>query len=1038
MKRLAVLAALALSPVHALLAQETGRVAGTVTAQQTGTPLAGASVTLAGGSLGAVTGSDGRYLIVDVPPGTYRVRARFIGYGTVEDTGVVVTAAETATVDFQLRAQAIQLDAVVAIGYATVQKRDLTGAVASVSGDAVTMRAAPTSTVNTALQGRAAGVQVLSNSGMPGVGASVRIRGTNSLTANSEPLYVVDGVPAEQGSSSSDPKSNPLMSIDPNTIESIDVLKDASAKAIYGARGANGVVLITTKRGRSGESHFTVESSYGFQRISRFIPVLTGPQYMQLRNEAVLNSAKDPTTVKLPYSPAQIASAQTYNYPAMMLRSCPSWSCVAAPQASGAVTLSGGSDRMRYLFSGNYMKQDGIEVGSDFERYGVRLNLDADVSPRFRVATSLSLTQVNRNAPRVENGSVGAGANGILAAMQFDPSLAPRDANGNWTKTAILGEQVENPVANSSEIRDFNTTSRLVGNVVGELAVSDALKLRSTFGGTFGFDGIEFYAPRTVASGVGPGGDSFIQASAVPGRQLINENTLSFRRTLGPGSADLLAGFSVQTAHFENAVARAQGLPSDATTNNWYDAARTLRPSSSGATNWGLVSYLGRANYSLKDRYLFTVTGRTDGSSRFGRNNKWAFFPSAAFAWRVSEEPFMQHQSLVGDLKLRLSYGKTGNQAIDPYNSLSRLGICWYSLAGTEINALCPSGTRGNPDLKWETQRQLNVGIDASVLRGRIAVSVDAYHSVTNDLLLSVPLPATSGFSSQLRNIGSVGNNGVELSVTTVNASSGRLAWRSTLNVAHNRNRVLELGGATQIIPQVRGSGFVEGGATHIVRVGEPLGAMYGFKTIGLWQQGDQCYLTNTADCTPGEYKIVDVNGDGKIDLNDRTIVGYADPKLYGGLSNSLSYGPFSLDVFMNFSYGNQVVDMSRVFNGLSTGFMNERADVLNRWTPQNTNTDIPRANFARPRRIYSALVEDGSFLRLQTLTLGYQLPSRLLRGAKSGRVYVTGQNLWTATNYSGFDPEVNSMGGDPRQRGVDDGAYPRTRVWNFGVNLTF
>ena len=1038
MKRLAVLTVLALSPVHALLAQETGRVAGTVTAQQTGAPLAGASVTLAGGSLGAVTGSDGRYLIVDVPPGTYRVRARFIGYGTVEDTGVVVTAAATATVDFQLRAQAIQLDAVVAIGYATVQKRDLTGAVASVSGDAVTMRAAPTSTVNTALQGRAAGVQVLSNSGMPGVGASVRIRGTNSLTANSEPLYVVDGVPAEQGSSSSDPKSNPLMSIDPNAIESIDVLKDASAKAIYGARGANGVVLITTKRGRSGESHFTVESSYGFQRISRFIPVLTGPQYMQLRNEAVLNSAKDPTTVKLPYSPAQIASAQTYNYPAMMLRSCPSWSCVAAPQASGAVTLSGGSDRMRYLFSGNYMKQDGIEVGSDFERYGVRLNLDADVSPRFRVATSLSLTQVNRNAPRVENGSVGAGANGILAAMQFDPSLAPRDANGNWTKTAILGEQVENPVANSSDIRDFNTTSRVVGNVVGELAVSDALKLRSTFGGTFGFDGIEFYAPRTVASGVGPSGDSFIQASAVPARQLINENTLSFRRTLGPGSADLLAGFSVQTAHFENAVARAQGLPSDATTNNWYDAARTLRPSSSGATNWALVSYLGRANYSLKDKYLFTVTGRTDGSSRFGRNNKWAFFPSAAFAWRVSEEPFMQHQSLVGDLKLRVSYGKTGNQAIDPYNSLSRLGICWYSLAGTEINALCPSGTRGNPDLKWETQRQLNVGIDASVLRGRIAVSVDAYHSVTNDLLLSVPLPATSGFSSQLRNIGSVGNNGVELSVTTVNVSSGRLAWRSTLNVAHNRNKVLELGGATQIIPQVRGSGFVEGGATHIVRVGEPLGAMYGFKTIGLWQQGDQCYLTNTADCTPGEYKIVDVNGDGKIDLNDRTIVGYADPKLYGGLSNSLSYGPFSLDVFMNFSYGNQVVDMSRVFNGLSTGFMNERADVLNRWTPQNTNTDIPRANFARPRRIYSALVEDGSFLRLQTLTLGYQLPSRLLRGAKSGRVYVTGQNLWIATKYSGFDPEVNSMGGDPRQRGVDDGAYPRTRVWNFGVNLTF
>src|SRR6266513_1067194 len=727
MKRLAVLAVLALSPVHALLAQETGRVAGTVTAQQTGAPLAGASVTLAGGSLGAVTGSDGRYLVVGVPPGTYRVRARLIGYGTVEDTGVVVTAAETATVDFQLLAQAIQLDAVVAIGYATVQKRDLTGAVASVSGDAVTMRAAPTSTVNTALQGRAAGVQVLSNSGMPGVGASVPIRGTNSLTANSEPFYVVDGVPAEQGSSSSDPKSNPLMSIDPNAIESIDVLKDASAKAIYGARGANGVVLITTKRGRSGESHFTVESSYGFQRISRFIPVLTGPQYMQLRNEAVLNSAKDPTTVKLPYSPAQIASAQTYNYPAMMLRTCPSWSCVAAPQASGAVTLSGGSDRMRYLFSGNYMKQDGIEVGSDFERYGVRLNLDADVSARFRVATSLSLTQVNRNAQRVENGSVGAGANGILAAMQFDPSLAPRDANGNWTKTAILGEQVENPVANSSEIRDFNTTSRLVGNVVGELAVTDALKLRSTFGGTFSYSGTEYNAPRTIAPGLRTGGDSYISASPVPSRQLINENTLTYRRALGPGRVDVLGGFSVQTSHNESETARAQGCASDATRFFAYGSCGTLRPSDSNASDWTLVSYLGRANYDLNDKYLFTLTGRTDGSSRFGKNNKWAFFPSAAFAWRVSSEPFMARQSVFGDLKLPVSYGKTGNQAIDPYRTLDQLGVCWYSNGASEINSLCPSGTKGNPNLKWETQQQFDVGVDASVLRGRVAVSLDGY-----------------------------------------------------------------------------------------------------------------------------------------------------------------------------------------------------------------------------------------------------------------------------------------------------------------------
>jgi TonB-linked SusC/RagA family outer membrane protein len=1040
MRAFPVVLVVALLPLQAGQAQETGTIVGAVVTQ-TGAALSGATITLPGSAVGATSGPDGRYTITNVPSGTHQVRARLIGYATAVDTGVVVTAGETATADFRLQVRAIELEAVVAIGYATVQKRDLTGAVASVSGDAVTLKAAPTATINTALQGRAAGVQVVTNSGMPGVGASVRIRGTNSITANSEPLYVVDGIPAEQGvggtsGAAQDPKNNPLMSIDPNEIESIDVLKDASATGIYGARGANGVVLITTKRGRSGESHFTVESSYGFQRISRFMPVLTGPQYMVLRNEAVFNATKDAT--HLPYSPAQIASAPTYNYPAMMLRSCGGWACVAAPQASEAVTLSGGSERMRFLFSGNYMKQDGIQIGSDFERYGVRFNLDAEVSPRYRMGTSLSLTTVNRNAPRVENGSVGAGANGILAAMQFDPSLPPRDANGNWTLSAILGEQVENPVANASELLDRSTTSRVVGSVFGELAIGEALKVRSTLGGTFSFDGAQYYAPRTVAPGRNAGGDSYIAATPLPSHQLINENTVTYRRALGPGRIDVLGGFSVQTAHSEVDTARAQGCPSDATTYYAYGSCRTLRPPNSGASEWALVSYLGRVNYELSEKYLFTLTGRTDGSSRFGENNKWAFFPSAAVAWRVSDEPFLRKQSFFDDLKLRLSYGKTGNQAINPYQSLDQLGVCWYSTGGVEINALCPSGTEGNPDLKWETQKQFNVGIDAGVLRSRIAFSFDAYHSVTNDLLLSVPLPATSGFTSQLRNVGSVQNNGLELSVTTVNVQGVRVGWRSTLSLAHNRSKVLDLGTATQIIPTVRGGGFVEGQATSIVKVGEPLGAIYAFKTTGLWQQGDECYLQNPADCTPGEYKIVDVNGDGKIDLNDRTIVGYADPKLYGGLSNSLSYGPLTLDVFMNFSYGNQVVDMSRVFNGLSTGFMNERADVLNRWTPENTNTDIPRANFARPRRIYSALVEDGSFLRLQTLTLGYQLPSRLLWGAKAGRVYVTGQNLWIATKYSGFDPEVNSMGGDARQRGIDDGAYPRARVWNVGVNLTF
>src|SRR5207302_767994 len=506
---------------------------------------------------------------------------------------------------------------------------------------------------------------------------------------------------------------------------------------------------------------------------------------------------------RLPYTAAQIASASSYDYPGMMLRTCASSACVAAPQASEGLTLSGGNERVRYLFSGNYMKQNGVLIGSDFQRYGVRLNLDADVSQRFHVGTSLSVAMVSQNVAQEENGSVGAGANGILAAMQFDHSLPPKDANGNWTKSAILGEQVENPVANSSELKQLNTISRMVGNVVGELAITDALKLRSTFGGSFSYSGTEYYAPRTIAPGLRTGGDSYISASPVPSRQLINENTLTYRRALGPGRVDVLAGFSVQTSHNESETARAQGCASDATMFFAY------------------------------------------GSSRFGKTTKWAFFPSAAFAWRVSSEPFMARQSVFGDLKLRVSYGKTGNQAIDPYRTLDQLGVCWYSNGASEINSLCPSGTKGNPNLKWETQQQFDVGVDASVLQNRVAFTLDAYHAVTHDLLLSVPLPATSGFTNQFQNIGSVQNNGVELSVTSVNVVGTRFSWRSALNLAHNRNKVLDLGGVTQIFPGVRGGGFVEGGQTDIVRVGEPLGAIYGFKTNGLWQVGDKCYLSN-------------------------------------------------------------------------------------------------------------------------------------------------------------------------------------------------
>jgi TonB-dependent starch-binding outer membrane protein SusC len=1010
-----------------------GSVAGTVRAAESALPVEGVTVSIAGTRYSVLTRGDGRYSITGVPAGSHRLQTRRLGYASV-DTTVVVREDQQTVVDLQLQPVATVLEQVVTIGYGTTTRRDLTGAVASVTAEEFDTKAAPTVTLSTGLQGKAAGVQVISNTGMPGGGVRVRVRGTGSITANSEPLYVIDGLPAAQGSNSNNPQENPLLSLDPHDIESIEILKDASATAIYGARGANGVVLITTKRGQRGVSETTIEASYGSQQISNKIAVLSGPQFMELANEAAINAGRTG-----PYTAAQIASAETFNYPNMILRN--------APQATAALSFRGGDERARYLLNGNYTKQDGIEIGSDFERYGGRLNLDADVTRRLRAGTSLSLTRSIRNGPGVENGSLGNSANGIQAAMQFAPFLAPRDAAGNWNRQSPTSEPVPNPIATVNELTDRNFWSRALGSAYGEYDLLPGLTARAFLGGNFEFYKINFFAPRTILAG-GAGGQGFIFNREI--RDLTSENQLTYRRSnVGPGSLSLLGGFSVQTFRTEDALAQGANFPTDATNVFALSTGSQLSPPGSDLREAAILSYLGRAEYFIADRYIITVNGRYDGSSRFGANNKWAFFPSAALAWRISEEPFMRNQRLANELKLRLGYGTVGREAIDPYQSLSRLGIQWYNFGTAEVAALAPTATMANPDLRWEQQRQLNVGIDAAFWRNRVTLSLDAYHSKTEDLLLTVPLPSTTGFSQQLRNVGSVQNRGVELSLTTVNFQNQRLSWRSSLNIAGNRNKVLDLGttlnaqGERVPLPEIllsaRGiGGFFSPSETHVVRLGEPLGSIIGFRVLGLWQPAETCNLTPATDCTPGEYKIADTNGDGRITAADRVILGQADPKYYGGLSNTVTYGPFTLDAFVNFVQGNKIINAGNAYGGLAIGQANERATVLNRWTSQNTNTMVPRANNGRPRRVYSTLVEDGSYVRLQTLTLGYQLPTRLLPRAEAARLYVTGQNLWVSTDYSGFDPDVNSSGGDARTGGSDVGAYPRTRIWNFGASITY
>jgi TonB-dependent starch-binding outer membrane protein SusC len=1021
-----VIGLLAIGVPGAALAQQTGSIAGTVTSEME-RPLSGVEVSLVQGPQATLTVADGRFLLTGVPVGERVVRAQFLGYAVSEMT-VNVEAGQVAIANFRLRPQALELDRIVVTGYGTQVRRELSGAVASVTGDEIALRGAPTVTVSYALQGRAAGVSVVTNSGIPGAGASVRVRGTNSIDANAEPLYVIDGVPATQGTRSDDPTQNPLNTINPNEIESIDILKDASATAIYGARGANGVILITTRRGQPGMDRFVIESSYGVQQISKDIPVLNARQYRELRNEALVNVGEEPF-----YDQVNVPS---YDYPAMMLRS--------APQQSHNLTFSGGDDRTRYLLSANYMAQDGIVRGTDFERYTGRVNLDRHINDRLRMGTSLSLARSKLNLSEVETGELAGNSRGMIAAMIFDPAQAPRHEDGSWVRRAVLGEFINNPLATVSDLINQRNETRTLWNLFGEFDILPDLQFRTSVGGNLFNYFSPRYAPRTIYQGFAQNGVANIWQGRTT--ELLNENLLTYRTdAVGPGNMSLLGGFTVQTNQADHNSMSAENFLVDATLWNAIHSGADNRAVGSSSEEWALLSWLSRANYNLFDRYMLTATARYDGSSRFGVENKWAFFPSASLAWMVSDESFMQNQTLFSSLKLRTSYGVTGNQPNALYASLAGLGTTEASIGGQRNVVFVPGARAPNPDLRWETTRQFNTGVDLAVLNDRVNFSVDVYSGRTEDLLLLVNMPFTSGFTTQLRNVGSLQNRGAEMELQTVNVETPLFSWRSRLNVSGNRNKVLAIGEDQDYLllgeGTNRGWAWAVGGASHIVKPGHPLGSFYGYQVSGLWKQGDACDLSDprpTLDCVPGELRFVDLDGDGRISPEDRTIIGSAEPKFYGGFSNSFTYGAFSLDAFMNFSYGNEVINAPNVFGLSSTGQLNERAEVLNRWTPTNTNTDIPRANANRRAVLHSNLVEDGSFLRLQSLTLGYQLPTGLLPGTHEARVYVTGQNLFTITGYSGFDPEVNSLGGDPRTRGVDIGAYPRARAVNFGITASF
>ncbi len=980
-----------------LPAAPTGSIAGVVT-DETGEPLPGVNVVITGTTQGASSDVDGRYLIENLEPGVYTLQASFIGYVTQTVEDVAVAEGRTTTVDLTLEPVTMGLDEVIVVGYGELRRRDLTGSVASV--DASKLAEMPVTSVEQILQGRAAGVQVIRNSGAPGAAFTVRIRGGNSMRGGNDPLYVVDGFPL---ASIGGDGGSILSMLDANEIESIDVLKDASATAIYGARGANGVVIITTKKGRSG-SRLDFESFYGVQQVPKTIPLANARQYAEMANDWTRNQ----NIAKLPFPDLDNLPYDTDWQDEVFQTS---------PIQSYSLSFSGGGNQTRYLLSGNWLDQQGVIESSDFSRGTLRANIDSDINTRFSVSNQLMLARAVTNEVPVSL---------IEHIFTAPPTIPVYDENGNYYNYSDYpwwGAYPRSPVADMNEVTDRNKQTRILESFTAKYRLLDGLTASALFGADYRALNSEYYATRLHESG-GTGGLG--RAGKAETLTYLNENTLNYVPDLGPDNRlNATVGFTWQRSSESGLTAEASGFVNDILQQYVLGSGESIAPPVTNITEWSLQSWLGRVNYTFKDRYLLTVSGRADGSSRFGSGNKWAFFPSAALAWRINQESFLAGAESLSDLKLRLSWGRTGNQEIGVYNSLQRIAPLLF-VDGDNLGTGFAPVNVSNPDLRWETTDQYSAGLDLGFYDQRLTMTLDAYIKNTSDLLALVNLPPSSGFSTMLRNVGSIRNAGVEFSIGATPIQRERFEWSLDANISANRNEVTELAQGNEFIaPDVTLHGPV-----HLIREGEPMSVFYGFVEKGLNAQGYTDY--------------VDQNGDNVITDADRIILGSPYPDFVFGFNTSLRYGRLDLSATLQGVVGNEIYNGALGFTAASfaKGY-NQLADVYgNYWTPDNPdpNAKYPRLSSTNYFRPSARFLEDGSYLRLTNVRLGYHLPPALTgwAGARDVLVYLSGQNLLTLTGYSWYDPEISRFGGGDLRIGVDSFTYPQVRTLTFGVRLGF
>jgi TonB-linked SusC/RagA family outer membrane protein len=1054
------LAWLVLVAAPSVLLAQTGRVTGTVTDSSSGQRIISATVSVVGKpNLAAITGPEGRFSISNVPAGPVQLRVQRLGYAP-KVLSIAVQPGETQTINAALHIIAAQLNTVVvSIGYGEANQRDVTGAVSAVTTAA--LERSPVVSMDQILQGTSAGVDVTTASSEPGGALTVRIRGNSSITGNGEPLYVIDGFPIENdveglsvgsGGRSRTTPSNPLATLNPSDIESITVLKDASSTAIYGARGANGVVIITTKQGRGTKPVFTMDYSTGAASLAKKYKLLNAAQYMDYANTYGQASSTPFTPFPDSTKTRILGSGLNTDWQDLLFRTGANRNLqLTVRGASTAVNVT------RYSLSGGYFEQDGIVIGSGIKRMSARVNVNQAIGTRVEFGGSLSASQA-RSKSTPTQGQQNSNAGAVSAAIQYVPILPVRRPDGSWTlinpdlnvySSLLDAPQTPNPLSMAYDVTDSLSDTRILTNVFGQFELVDNLQLKVSLGTDYASRGRNTYYPKTTMRGAQTNGDAIRAASNAT--SWLNENILTYtRKFAGDQNMSLLAGYTRQRSDFEGSTMENTNFVGDVTGfNDIGVGAQAGGPNvSSRRSTQTLESYLARANYSLRDRYFFSGTIRRDGSSRFARNKKNGNFPSGSVAWRASNEPWMKDIKHLDDLKFRLSYGIVGNPSIRPYQSLARLNGTSYSFNGTQVGGYYPASV-ANDNLSWESTAQVDYGMDVAFL-GRFDLTVDYYRKKTTDLLLQVSLPFETGFRDALANRGSVQNLGLEigLNATILKAETAKAwSWKAMLNYASNRNKVLDLGGQKQIFASLLTTDYNLPGT--LIQVGQPIGMFYGFKSSGVVRDSAAAAAItwknfNNSAFKPGDMRVEDLDGDGVITLADRTVIGNPIPKFTMGLTNIVAWKGVELTALLQGVSGNKILNINRIRTESSPRANIALDRYLKAWSPTNLDAKYPRIgenpNQVGVNNFTDNLLDDGSYIRLRAVTVTYTLPDiRYLRSALTGaRIFVTGNNLWTSTSYSGFDPDVSSQSVGATNRGIDIGSYPLAKSVSTGLSLTF